>query len=256
MTTFTAIFKASGGSTLLAGLEHLTKKMSDFLNSARGQNDIRAVFAAMNWAAETLWGIVVQLAPVVHDILISLGPVLKQALRDAIGLLQTVAQWLHDHRDTIAKWAPLIAQAMIALKLISMAKWIADTLYLTTLLKGIWTWYGKIRTAQEGAAAVSVATSTTEATAAGAAAGTAFRGGLLRGLAPLIVEPGPVAAVVLTVMFSIQGFNDAKKGKGPFDLIKDFMKDPSWTNAFRGAAFFSPVYWISTPVGTIAPAHH
>ena len=206
LRVFGALVNAAGGQTLLATIDQLTDRLATFLNSTAGQNRLRQFFEGARSAGATILGLFRQLAPVARDFYDAIAPalpviadVLRQVSQQLIPILADVAAWLKDHRDTIADWAPLIAKAWIAIRLIKMTKWISDTIYLTTLLKGIPLLYGRIKAAQAGAAAAGAAG------AGGSVLGAIGIGGLLTSSAGLAVALAPVASTVAAVLAGLIG---------------------------------------------------
>lgn len=100
--SFTAITQAAGGGEgFLTMLQQGSQKLSDFLNSTRGQDDLRKFFA--DGRAELQ-----QLMPLVKD----LGPILGSAFdaaKDAAGvfmpLLTQITGWLASSPDTVRNFA-------------------------------------------------------------------------------------------------------------------------------------------------------
>lgn len=94
---FTALTKAAGGGGLLGTLEQNTKRLSDFLNSTKGQDQLRKFFADAR-AELDKW------APILRDLPGIIGGVISAAQEGSgvvMGVLRPVSQILGEHPQLV-----------------------------------------------------------------------------------------------------------------------------------------------------------
>lgn len=94
---FTALTKAAGGGGLLGTLEQNTKRLSDFLNSTKGQDQLRKFFADAR-AELDKW------APILRDLPGIIGGVVSAAQEGSgvvMGVLRPVSQILGEHPQLV-----------------------------------------------------------------------------------------------------------------------------------------------------------
>lgn len=94
---FTALTKAAGGGGLLGTLEQNSKRLSDFLNSTKGQDQLRKFFADAR-AELDKW------APILRDLPGMIGGVVSAAQEGSgvvMGVLRPVSQILGEHPELV-----------------------------------------------------------------------------------------------------------------------------------------------------------
>lgn len=197
---FTALTQAAGGSGgLLAVLDRGSEKLANFLNSVKGQDDLKRFFQEGRDELN-------QLVPILEN----LGPIANsafQAAKDATAIWLPV---IKDVTDVLAKDPDLvrgIADAFLAWKFVSV---ITD---VTTAVKGVATALGLI-----GPAAA-------EAGTVGAA-----------GLAPLLAALGPITALAAAVAAVTGGHPQTYVGFGA-DSPGKAAQDGNWGKALFGDAW-------------------
>lgn len=117
----------AGERDFLGGLEEATQAVEDFLDSAEGQAAIKTLGETLKVTAdvardvfkvamEELAPVVIAIGPAVQAFAQGVGDFLVQAMRTVGPLLQDVAGFLSDNKDTVQDLVPLILGLAVAYK--------------------------------------------------------------------------------------------------------------------------------------------